>query len=90
MLHAKSLEFKHPITGKQMHLEAPLPEYFTEILNRLKQADNPHGQQSQDNRQRAADFGNRADDEADKGTDAHFTRLPHIFAGQKFADARTQ
>lgn len=37
MLHAKSLEFKHPITGKQMHLEAPLPEYFTEILNRLKQ-----------------------------------------------------
>lgn len=37
MLHAKSLDFKHPITGKQMHLEAPLPEYFTEILNRLKQ-----------------------------------------------------
>ena len=28
MLHAKSLDFKHPITGEQMHLEAPLPEYF--------------------------------------------------------------
>ena len=32
MLHAKSLDFKHPITGKQMHLEAELPEYFKNIL----------------------------------------------------------
>lgn len=32
MLHAKSLDFKHPITGKQMHLEAELPEYFRNIL----------------------------------------------------------
>lgn len=32
-LHAKSLDFKHPITGKQMHLEAELPEYFKEIVN---------------------------------------------------------
>ncbi len=36
MLHAKSLDFKHPITGKQMHLEAPLPEYFEEVLKKLK------------------------------------------------------
>ena len=35
MLHAKSLDFKHPITGKQMHLEAELPEYFKEVLNKL-------------------------------------------------------
>lgn len=35
MLHAKSLEFKHPITGKEMKLEAPLPEYFEEVLNKL-------------------------------------------------------
>ena len=35
MLHAKSLEFKHPITGKILKLEAPLPEYFEEVLNRL-------------------------------------------------------
>lgn len=35
MLHAKSLEFKHPITGKQMYLEAPLPQYFEEILKKL-------------------------------------------------------
>ena len=28
MLHAKSLEFKHPITGNIMKLEAPIPEYF--------------------------------------------------------------
>ncbi len=32
MLHAKSLDFKHPITGEQMHLEAELPSYFKEVL----------------------------------------------------------
>ena len=32
MLHAKSLKFKHPITGKQMYLTAELPEYFKKIL----------------------------------------------------------
>ena len=35
-LHAKLLEFKHPITGKEMKLEAPLPEYFQNIINELK------------------------------------------------------
>ena len=35
MLHANSLEFSHPITGKKMHLEAPLPEYFTKVLEEL-------------------------------------------------------
>src|SRR5574344_763923 len=35
MLHAKSLDFKHPISGKKMHLEAELPKYFEEILNKL-------------------------------------------------------
>ena len=32
MLHAKKIEFKHPRTGKQMILEADLPEYFEEVL----------------------------------------------------------
>lgn len=36
MLHAKSLEFKHPITGEVLKLEAPLPEYFEVILNELE------------------------------------------------------
>ena len=36
MLHAKSLDFKHPITQKQMHLEAELPEYFKEVLSELE------------------------------------------------------
>ena len=35
-LHAKILEFTHPITNKQMHLEAELPEYFNNILLELK------------------------------------------------------
>ena len=36
MLHAKSLEFKHPITGKILKLEAPLPQYFQDVLNALE------------------------------------------------------
>lgn len=35
-LHAKKLEFNHPITNKEMELEAPLPKYFEEILKSLK------------------------------------------------------
>ena len=35
MLHSKSLDFKHPITGKEMHLEAKLPEYFEKVLEKL-------------------------------------------------------
>ncbi len=34
-LHAKSLDFKHPITGKDMHIEAELPEYFNKLLQEL-------------------------------------------------------
>lgn len=36
MLHAKSLDFKHPITGKDMHLEADLPQYFKDVLDKLE------------------------------------------------------
>ena len=35
-LHAKALEFKHPISGHDIHIEAPLPKYFEEILNKLE------------------------------------------------------
>lgn len=34
-LHAKSLEFKHPITQKDMFLEAELPEYLQKIIKEL-------------------------------------------------------
>ena len=34
-LHAKCLEFKHPITGKEMKLETPVPDYFEKILEKL-------------------------------------------------------
>ena len=34
-LHAKELEFKHPISGDEMKLQAPLPEYFEDILKKL-------------------------------------------------------
>ena len=36
-LHAKSLDFKHPITDKEMHIEAKLPEYFENIIKELEQ-----------------------------------------------------
>lgn len=35
-LHAEKLEFTHPITEKKMKLEAPLPEYFQNIINSFK------------------------------------------------------
>ena len=35
-LHAKRLEFVHPITGKEMKLEAPLPKYFQNIIAQLE------------------------------------------------------
>lgn len=36
MLHAKYLKFKHPITNTIMEIEAPLPEYFIDVLNKLE------------------------------------------------------
>jgi len=36
MLHSKSLKFIHPITEKEMFIEAPLPEYFENVLNELR------------------------------------------------------
>ena len=38
-LHAKCLEFKHPVTGKEMKLEAPLPDYFVNILKNLDEGE---------------------------------------------------
>lgn len=35
-LHAKSLKFKHPTTNKEMFIEAPLPEYFKEVIKELE------------------------------------------------------
>lgn len=35
MLHAKSIEFMHPTKKEKLKIEAPLPEYFVEVLNKL-------------------------------------------------------
>lgn len=35
-LHAKVLGFIHPTTGKYVEFEAPLPDYFTELIEKLK------------------------------------------------------
>ena len=39
MLHAKQIEFIHPRTGKQMNIEAPIPEYFQEVLKQLNEGE---------------------------------------------------
>lgn len=36
-LHAKSLKFKHPITKKEMFIEAELPKYFKDIIEQMRQ-----------------------------------------------------
>ncbi len=36
-LHAWKLEFKHPITGKGISLEAEIPEYFKKIIKELEE-----------------------------------------------------
>lgn len=35
MLHSEKLEFVHPTSGKEMKLEAPIPEYFEKVLKEL-------------------------------------------------------
>ena len=36
MLHSYKLEFKHPITGKEMCLVADIPDYFKRVLDELR------------------------------------------------------
>ena len=35
MLHSYRLEFKHPVTGEVLKLEAKLPKYFQDVLDKL-------------------------------------------------------
>lgn len=35
-LHAKSLKFKHPITDEEMYVEAEIPEYFQQIIDKCR------------------------------------------------------
>lgn len=37
-LHAKTLGFVHPSTGEYMEFDAPLPEYFSALLDKLRQS----------------------------------------------------
>ena len=39
MLHAGVLGFVHPRTGDYMEFTAPLPAYFTEILQKLRKGE---------------------------------------------------
>ena len=36
LLHAKTLEFIHPTTGKKMSFTAPLPDYFENVIKAVK------------------------------------------------------
>ncbi|MBR2990247.1 MAG: RluA family pseudouridine synthase [Solobacterium sp.] len=37
VLHAERISFVHPATGEPMNFEAPLPDYFEQLLNRLRE-----------------------------------------------------
>jgi transcriptional regulator of NAD metabolism len=37
-LHAASLEFAHPVTGRPLQLEAPLPKELERFIERLESA----------------------------------------------------
>ena len=39
LLHAERLELTHPSTGERMVFTAPMPDYFTAVLKKLKPAD---------------------------------------------------
>ena len=39
MLHSTILKFKHPISGKEIMLEAPLPQYFEDVLRKLDKSE---------------------------------------------------
>lgn len=39
MLHSTILKFKHPISGKEIMLEAPLPQYFEDVLSKLDKSE---------------------------------------------------
>ncbi|MCP4123276.1 MAG: RluA family pseudouridine synthase [Bacteroidetes bacterium] len=39
-LHARSLGFDHPETGKRMHFEQPLPDYFKEMIEKWERYTN--------------------------------------------------
>ena len=36
LLHSKEIKFVHPISGEQMHFECDLPDYFANVLSKLK------------------------------------------------------
>ncbi len=36
-LHARALTFEHPCSGERVTLECPLPDWFTGVLNKLKE-----------------------------------------------------
>ena len=42
-LHARSLEVTHPVTGKAIRFEAPLPEDFCQVLECLRSGGGPVG-----------------------------------------------
>lgn len=36
LLHSKEIRFNHPVTGEQMNFESELPDYFKNVLSKLK------------------------------------------------------
>ncbi len=52
-LHAYSLEFPHPITGKTVRVQAPIPPVFQELIHKLQASGNSKFQTSPEQGRRA-------------------------------------
>ncbi len=42
-LHARSISFKHPFSGKKLAFEADVPEFFTALVGRIDRENGPSG-----------------------------------------------
>jgi RluA family pseudouridine synthase len=42
-LHAKSISFKHPFSGKPLAFEAEVPDFFTTLVGRIDRVNGPSG-----------------------------------------------
>ena len=38
LLHSKEIKFVHPVSGAEMSFESELPDYFANVLSKLKKA----------------------------------------------------
>jgi tRNA pseudouridine32 synthase/23S rRNA pseudouridine746 synthase/23S rRNA pseudouridine1911/1915/1917 synthase len=41
-LHARSISFKHPFSGRQLKFESEIPDFFSALVGRIDRRVTPH------------------------------------------------